>query len=87
MVLRSQPFRVISKFNVMLYVHIPLLLSFFSQPCHLNLITDQKYNGHSFCTCMMVTLHALCPYTVLLFFLFIVFFFFKKGRVIKKVTF
>ena len=84
MVLRSQPFRVISKFNVMLYVHILLLLSFFSQPCQLTLITDLKYNGHSFCTCMMVTLHALCPYTVLVF--FFLFSFFKKGRVIKKVT-
>ena len=37
MVLGSQPFRVISKYNVMLYLHIPLLLSFFSQPCHLTL--------------------------------------------------
>ena len=44
----------------------PPLLSFFSQPCHL---TSKIWsnNGHSFCTCMMIThFCALSFYTDIL---------------------
>ena len=70
----------LSKINVMLYLHIPLLLSFFSQPCHSTLITGLKYNGqllymydgYSACT---LSLHCLIVFSKK-----------KRERVIKTIT-